>query len=576
MSKRKVQLTIKTKVMSMVMLAIIIPLACLIFFSKFYYKAIIEQKRQDQVEVQAQYAANIAAERISSAIKLSKDITYERGVEQYARLLEQKKINETTAYYSITKTLKNKFYLNKKIVFSAVLLECNPEQIYSITADGRFRINDYLAYIDPKVQSVVKGLGSRVTFIVHEQTVYIVRNLISTDNFKKYGVIINEIETTEFFKEFLSNTSWQHYIQITLGEGSVQLGTDWEGVALLEQDKMLHFTSSVEEEDFILKYEVKMSKQGLVAEEIGFITGISIGIIILLILLSSLLYWFYRSIIGPIEQLTGAFKTIENGELGVVVPHERQDELGFLIKGFNEMSKKTKYLIEYVYKEELALKEAKIKALQSQINPHFINNTLEIINWKAQMIGAKEISKMIRALGVIMNASSSRNNAKMVPLKEEIIYMDSYLYILERRFEERIHIVKSIDEKVLECQVPLLLIQPLLENAVVHGIEPAKGGELVIAISEQNDVVHIVIGNNGQALDEETALYLKRLLSGEEVPGKQHSVGIRNVNERIKLIYGEGFGLEIVTNSGGMTESRVTIPFNCTNNSNKSQSSLVK
>jgi two-component system sensor histidine kinase YesM len=339
---------------------------------------------------------------------------------------------------------------------------------------------------------------------------------------------------------------------------------------------MLHFTSSVEEEDFILKYEVRMSKEGLVAEEIGFITGISIGIIILLILLSSLLYWFYRSIIGPIEQLTGAFKTIENGELGVVVPHERQDELGFLIKGFNEMSKKTKYLIEYVYKEELALKEAKIKALQSQINPHFINNTLEIINWKAQMIGAKEISKMIRALGIIMNASSSRNNAKMVPLKEEIIYMNAYLYILERRFEERLHIVKSIDEKVLECEVPLLLIQPLLENAVVHGIEPAKGGELVITINEQNEVLYIVIGNNGQALDEETALYLKRILAGEEIPGKQHSVGIRNVNERIKLIYGEGFGLEIMTNSVGMTESKVTIPFKCTNNSNKSQSSLVK
>lgn len=567
-------LNLKTKMMSMVVIAILIPLGCLIMFSKLYYHEIIEQKRQDEIGIQAQYAASMAVERLESAIKLSKDIIYEGNIQGYATQLKEKKINERIAYNYITEALKDKFYLNKEIVFTAIVLDCNPKQVYSVTADGKLRINDYLIHIHPNIDSLTKTLGNRVKFVVYDQQVYIIRNLISTKDFKKYGVIINEIDVPTFFKEFLQHSYMQEYVRIQLGRATLILKNQKEEHENLKG--WMSFSQEIKASDWALNYDVRVSKDNMMAQEIGLIRGITVGVLIVLVILSMLLGWLYYSIIGPIEALTRACKKNEEGYLGTVVAMKRKDELGFLIESFNAMSRKNQYLFECVYKEELAVKEAKIKALQSQINPHFINNTLEIINWKAQMIGGKEISKMIRALSVIMNASSSRTNAKIVPLSEEISYMESYLYILERRFEERIQITKSIDESLLICEVPLLIIQPLLENAVVHGIEPAKGGKIHIRIQKEEEDVIISIGNDGKPLDVETMEMIQDILSGKCQPQKQHSVGIRNVNERIKLIYGEPYGLRIVKNDEGMTCSEVKLPYKCTNNSNKAHTHLVK
>ena len=567
-------LNLKTKMMSMVMIAILIPLGCLIMFSKLYYHEIIKQKRQDEIGIQAQYAGNMAVERLESAIKLSKDIIYEGNIQGYAAQLKAKKINERVAYNCITETLKDKFYLNKEIVFTAILLDCNPKQLYSVTADGKLRINDYLVQVHPNIGSITEKLGNKVKFIIYDQHVYIIRNLISTKDFKKYGVIVNEIDVPTFFKEFLQHSYMQEYVKIQLGEATLILKDQKEEHE--NPKEWMSFRHEIKASDWLLNYDVKVSKDNMMAQEMGLIRGITAGVLIILVILSVLLGWLYYSIIGPIEALTRACKRIEGGQLGTVVPMKRKDELGFLIESFNAMSRKNQYLFECVYKEELAVKEAKIKALQSQINPHFINNTLEIINWKAQMIGGKEISKMIRALSVIMNASSSRTNAKIVPLSEEISYMESYLYILERRFEERIQITKCIDESLLICEVPLLIIQPLLENAVVHGIEPAKGGKIHISIQKDKEDLIISIGNDGKSLDAETMEMVQDILSGKCQPKKQHSVGIRNVNERIKLIYGEGYGLRIVINDEGMTCSEVRVPYKYTNNSNKAHGYLVK
>ncbi|SHO43904.1 sensor histidine kinase [Anaerocolumna xylanovorans] len=564
------RINIKSKMMSMVVIAILVPLACLIFFSAFYQKEVIEQKRKAEVESQMKYALGLSVQRFHTAIKLSKDITYEEKIEEYAELLQKNKINESLSYKLITAALKDKFYLSNEILFTAVLLEANKDQIYSITADGYHEIDHYIKSVHPYIEEQTKDLGSGVCIYVRDKKIYIIRNLISTKNFKKFGVIINQVDTKKFFKELLSNETFKDWIEVTINHESFQLQDEYKDNISLE-NKLLTFHSGLEDEQVSLACNVKIEKEKLIQEETFFVRGVTISVFLIILCISFVLFQTYASIVGPIVELTGALKEVEQGNWGLTLASDREDELGVLMRGFNEMSLKIEYLIDCVYKEELNLKEAKIKALQSQINPHFVNNTLEIINWKAQMIGGTEISKMIRALSVIMLATLNRNNKKMVTLIEEISYMDSYLYILKRRFEDRITIVKEIEEELLECEVPILIIQPLLENAVVHGIEPAKGGKIIILIKKTEEEILISIANDGKLLTKEEEERIVKMLCGEVVPNKQHSVGIGNVNERIKLIYGSRYGLTISKNQQSMTESVIRIPLTCTNNSKKQQ-----
>lgn len=573
MKKRNIagRINIRSKMMSMVVIAIFVPLACLIFFSAFYQKEVIEQKRKAEVESQMKYALGLSVQRFHTAIKLSKDITYEEKIEEYADLLQKHKINESLSYKLVTAALKDKFYLSNEILFTAVLLEANKDQIYSITADGYHEIDHYIKDVHPYIEEQTKDLGSGVRIYVKDQKIYIIRNLISTKNFKKYGVIINQVDTKKFFKELLSNEIFKNWIEVTINHESFQLRDEYKDNALSIENKLLAFHSALEDDQVSLACNIKVEKEKLMQEETFFVRGVTVSVFLIILCISFVLFQTYMSIVGPIAELTGALKEVEQGNWGLTLASDREDELGVLMRGFNEMSLKIQYLIDCVYKEELNLKEAKIRALQSQINPHFVNNTLEIINWKAQMMGGTEISKMIRALSVIMLATLNRNNKKMVTLSEEISYMDSYLYILKRRFEDRITIVKEIEEELLEYEVPILIIQPLLENAVVHGIEPAKGGKIIILIKKTEEEILISIANDGKLLTEEEEEKIAKMLCGEIIPNKQHSVGIGNVNERIKLLYGSRYGLTISKNQQSMTESVIRIPLMCTNNSKKQQ-----
>ncbi|MFV0343426.1 MAG: sensor histidine kinase [Anaerocolumna sp.] len=578
MSRKSIasRMNIKSKMMGMVVIAIFIPLACLILFSSLYQSEIIEKKRKFEVESQIQYALGMSEQRLHTAIKLSQDITYEEKIEEYAYGLKKNKISKTLAYKFITTALRDKFYLNNEILFSAVLLESNPNQLYSITADGYHEIDSYLQNVHRYIENKTKNLGSDICFFVVKDKIYLIRNLISTKNFEKFGVIVNQLNPKVFFKELLTNSSFDKWIKVMINGEELQLRDELNETTIPVDHGILTFQISLEENHVSLICDVKVEKSKLIQEETIFVRGITISVFLIIVCISFVLFSIYTSIVGPIVELTKALKEVEKENWGITLSCDREDELGVLMNGFNEMSLKVQYLINYVYKEELNLKEAKIKALQAQINPHFINNTLEIINWKAQMLGGTEISKMIRSLSVILSATLNRNNKKMIALNEEMRYVDSYLYILKRRFEERIIIDKEMEEELLNCEVPILIIQPLLENAVVHGIEPAKGGKISISIKKANDEIVISIANDGLPLSPTDMDKIEQILAGKSEPGKQHSVGIKNVNERIKLIYGPEYGLLIGINKQNMTESSIRIPWKCTINSNKQQMCLVE
>lgn len=191
------------------------------------------------------------------------------------------------------------------------------------------------------------------------------------------------------------------------------------------------------------------------------------------------------------------------------------------------MSSELKNQFDRIYLEQQALQEARIKALQSQINPHFLNNTLEIINWEARLADNEQVCSMIEALSTMLDAAVGRDGRSQAPLSEELKYVDAYLYITKERLGERLTVSREIEESMLGCQIPRLMLQPIIENAVEHDIS-RSGGELCFEIEHE-----------GQLSDSDWDSVRRSLDSGKPFdPERQHggSVGIRNVNQRLRLI----------------------------------------
>ncbi|HOM44047.1 MAG TPA: sensor histidine kinase, partial [Bacillota bacterium] len=260
-------------------------------------------------------------------------------------------------------------------------------------------------------------------------------------------------------------------------------------------------------------------------------------------------------------------KKVERGNKHEDIELDRSDELGYLSESFNRMSKKIDYLVNRIYKEEIALKEAEIKALQAQINPHFLFNTLENINWMAQLNGVPEISETVSALAKLIDGSIGRGD-RTISLREELEYIDNYMTVLKNRYEDRLEVIKILDEGLMDKKIPRLLIQPLVENAVKHGIGKSrrKGVIRLEAFREEGHIVFEVEDNGMGMTAEELEALNKRLqedeliLEGNGTAPARKSIGLENVNRRIKLLYGSSYGVKIESSYDEYTKVTVRIP----------------
>ena len=251
---------------------------------------------------------------------------------------------------------------------------------------------------------------------------------------------------------------------------------------------------------------------------------------------------------------------IANGQYGYQVDgDERNNEFTYLSHVFNQMSLELQYQFEKIYVEELALRDAKIKALQSQINPHFLNNTLEIINWEARLSGNERVSGMIEALSTMLYATMNRKNQHMISLEEELSYVEAYLYIIKQRFGEQLEIEKQIDERLLSYRVPRLIIQPIVENAVEHGIGALRKGKIKLSIYEEEHGIVVEVEDSG-TLSELDKKKIHEILEREEINSETNlNLGIRNVNQRLNILYGKNYGLTIKNNQNNNTISLIRI-----------------
>jgi two-component system sensor histidine kinase YesM len=214
-----------------------------------------------------------------------------------------------------------------------------------------------------------------------------------------------------------------------------------------------------------------------------------------------------------------------------------------------------------VYKKQLLLKESELKSLQSQINPHFLFNVLETISWRARMSNNDEIYQMITSLGYLLRASFATSGIEKVKISEEMHYIEFYLLLQKKRFEEKLEIeINNQIESLDIYYVPKLSVQPIVENAIVHGLEQKIGnGKLTITMYIEHEDIVFEIHDNGVGF-QVADVDLREMNSSFKSNDKHSNIGLFNSNRRIKLLYGEAYGITLESQINMGTKVTLRIP----------------
>lgn len=269
-----------------------------------------------------------------------------------------------------------------------------------------------------------------------------------------------------------------------------------------------------------------------------------------------------RSVTRPIRKLSQAMEEFGQGNFEINCEVEAEDEIGRLSHTFNQMVTDMNSMVNTVYEQKVMKQEAQMKSLQMQINPHFLYNTLDTINWLARIKHVDEIGDMVSALGSMMRYSLE--NKSFARIYEEVKNLNDYIEIQNYRYGDKMEAGIEIDESLMELYVPRLLIQPILENAIVHGIEEKldKGHIAITAWQEEEDL-YIQVEDDGVGMTEDAVSQI--LKEDYSMKKRGHtSIGIVNVNRRIQMIYGQSYGLLIQSVLGVGTKMTIHVPVTAT------------
>ncbi|MEX1030226.1 MAG: sensor histidine kinase [Paenibacillaceae bacterium] len=258
-----------------------------------------------------------------------------------------------------------------------------------------------------------------------------------------------------------------------------------------------------------------------------------------------------------IRKLISQMKTVKQGDFTVRIHPGGKDEIDELTHNFNTMVTKTAHLLDEKYEMGKEIKSMELKALQAQINPHFLYNTLDLLSWKAIRINENSIYELVQSLSTFYKLSLSKGSS-IVTLNNEIEHIQAYVKIQNARFKNGLHLLIDVPESLLQCKLPKITLQPIIENAIIHGIlETAdKKGTIEITAYTKDDHVIVRIADDGVGMSEERAASILLYDNSDTT----HGYGVKNIDTRIKLLYGEQYGLNYESRQGNGTIVIITLP----------------
>ncbi|WP_373231427.1 sensor histidine kinase [Cohnella sp.] len=285
-------------------------------------------------------------------------------------------------------------------------------------------------------------------------------------------------------------------------------------------------------------------------------TSVLAGILFLIVALSISIFLSYR-LTNPIKRLESLMKKVEKGDFNTRVEVESTDEIGKLSRSFNLMIGKIKDLMGQILQEQEMKRISELKAMQAQIHPHFLYNTLDSIIWMAEMGKMAEVVKMTSALAKLFRSSISKGD-ELVPVAVELEHIHNYLTIQNIRYKNKFTYSIEVDPSIYESKTLKLVLQPLIENAIYHGLkQQAVIGHITITGRRENGDIVLQVTDDGVGMSEEQLMALEdKLRKREEGKG----VGLENVNNRIRLYFGESYGLDIISELDEGTTVTLRIP----------------
>ena len=296
--------------------------------------------------------------------------------------------------------------------------------------------------------------------------------------------------------------------------------------------------------------------------------GVMAGVTILICILAAVLAYFITSgmVSGRIERLTCLMQEVQEGSMDMQVGSDDRDEIGMLYRGFGSMMKRIRTLINEVYLGKITQKEAELKALQAQINPHFLYNTLSLINWKALAAGEEDISRMTLAMSTFYRTALNRGR-NVLQVEAELSNTRAYLEIQSMLHDGDFDYEIEVQPEILQCESLNLILQPLVENAIHHGIEEKTDGRGKISVRgwKEDNCVWFMVEDNGVGMEQKVA---DKILTMES-----KGYGVRNVDERIRLCYGEKYAMKVESVVGKGTKMTIHFPAKQLVDIQKSQSS---
>lgn len=413
---------------------------------------------------------------------------------------------------------------------------------------------------------IIKGNNDIHWFVSQdEKKVFCVRNIPTLENNYEVGVLYVQVDYEKLFESFkqMNDSNYGIFIMDELGDNIFNFD-QFEDLNKSRKMTFDEFNKGIGKENIYTivtahsmnnNWTVSLYKpQKLIYESTNFmITGNVIAIILLIVFSVIITSVLSKVMVSGLEKLRANMEEVEKGNMEITVKSNNEDEVGALIRGFEKMIIQIKALIEDVYESRLIQKDYEMKALQAQINPHFLYNSLSLINWMALETDQEDISKITLSLSTFYRTALNKGK-NILRVRDEIKNMRSYLDIQLMMHDHEFDVDVEIDECILDYNILNLILQPLIENAIDHGIDlktNGRGGIKIIG-EKQNDEIVLIVSDNGVGMSNEQAESI--------LTNKSNGYGVKNVNERIKLYYGEQYQLKIESEIGIGTKVKVTIP----------------
>lgn len=537
----------------------ILPIVVIVVISGRILTENIRETGKNELELLANGALQQTELRIASLLDESKAVSYDGDVAKaYKQYLSDR---DTAALYKASSEYLNRAFLRDEYVKAVFISfrDCDGISPYVVNREGiSYRtLRQFRDSAEQTVMSFMDEADTGIYFLEIDGELYLVRNLLDS-RFSPYATVSMLCDSSTLLQAF----------RLIAQEGDLLVSIDGTEYSLTQDGVLSRCEFPEAGEDYVLVASENdghtlayLSRANVLsaADVMRSVRGsVFVTAALVVVLLSVMLSMLFRHVLKPVKTLTDAMERVQAGQRGYTIADEAENkEFARLYSHFNSMSEDLKSQFEKLYQEQQELSQARIKALQSQINPHFLNNTLETINWEVRLAGNDRASAMIDALSTMLDATLARDGRSMVTLREEMEYVDAYLYIINERLGGRLDETVNIAEDLQDVLIPRLILQPIVENAVEHDISPKKGGRIFIEASKEGQTLFLDVIHDG-TLNSEDLEAISSLLSDDS--RKRGSVGIRNVYQRLRLIYGDEASLSVTQQGENAILARIMFP----------------